>query len=241
MRAAPVIALIALAACSRPAAVNAPANATAPPVNAAAAATPAAPNPKLAQIFTPDILGANVAYLETITGPAFSTAGHDRTYKVGGCEVIVGVAGAKIADIGIVNYGPACSFPIAQYFAGGYDRPVPRTPSFGDIQSGLGGDYSADCLALCGNAADPVVTLTYHGSHADNFNDLVAQVSVNTDPIASAWQDWSDKVAPRVGETKLETGTDGISDTMQSVAAKDFQDIRPTTIRVGSDLPGSRE
>ncbi len=38
-----------------------------------------APSAKLAQIFTADILGsANVAHLETITGPAFRTDGADR-------------------------------------------------------------------------------------------------------------------------------------------------------------------
>jgi len=241
MRAWLAIALIALAACSRPAAVNAPGSDAAAPVNSAAGAVAAPPGmlePKLARIFTPDILGANVAYLETITGPAFKTQGAERTYKVGACEVIVGADKGKIANIGIEGVSAACNFNVAQYFAEGYDQPVPRLPTFGDIQTGLGGDYSADCLRLCGNAADPVVTLTYQGSHADNFNNLVAQVSVNTDPIASAWQDWSDKLAPRVGETRLETGTAGLSDTQQAVAARDFEDIKPTTIRVGSELPG---
>src|SRR6202030_3702559 len=96
---------------------------------AAAAAAPA-PNAKLAQIFTPDVLGSNVAFLETITGPAFRTDGAELTYKVGGCTVIVGATAGKIDNIGIDGYGPACSFPIAQYFAGGYDHPVPQLPTF---------------------------------------------------------------------------------------------------------------
>lgn len=240
MRAAVALGLLGLAACSRPAATaNAPEPANAAQV-APSAAAPAAPEPKLAKIFTPDILGANVAYLETITGPAFSTEGADRTYKVGACQVIVGAKAGKIANIGLVGVSPVCDFPIAQYFARS-DHLVPDLPTFGDIKTGLGGDYSVDCLALCSNAADPVVTLTYQGSHADNFNDLLAQVSVSDDQVLAAWQDWSDKLVPKYGQPKLEKGTRGLPDTTQDVAAHDFAAIRPTTIRVGSDLPGQGE
>ena len=179
------------AGCNTPPANNA-VNAAAP-TNAAAAAP--APSPKLAQIFTADVLGSNVAFLETITGPAFRTDGSERTYKVGGCTVIVGATAGKIDNIGIDGYGPACSFPIAQYFAGGYDYAVPRVPTFGDIKKGLGGAYGATCLHLCGNAADPLVMLTYRGSHADNFNDLYATVTINQDgPAMNAFTDWGDKL-----------------------------------------------
>ena len=184
MRRTWLLALVALAACSRGGPTNAPApaNATNAAANSAAAAPPAGPpSARLAQVFTPDMLGANVAYLETITGPAFKTEGATRIYKLDGCTVIVGAAKSRIENLGIQGYGGRCSFPIAQYFAGGYDHPVPNLPTFADIQAGLGGDYGADCLTLCGNAADPVVSLTYHGSHADNFNDLVAEVSIGDD------------------------------------------------------------
>jgi hypothetical protein len=176
-----VAAALALVACHRQPAANnaaAPANALPAAANAAAAA-PTATSARLPKIFTPDVLGSNVAFLETITGPAFRTDGAERTYKVDGCTVIVGATGGKIDNIGIDGYGGACSFPIAQYFAGGYDHPVPQQPTFGDIQTGLGGNYIATCLRLCGNGADPLVILSYQGSHADNFNDLYAAVSIN--------------------------------------------------------------
>ena len=111
--------------------------------------------------------------------------------------MIVGATGGKIDNIGIDGYGGACSFPIAQYFAGGYDHPVPQLPTFGDIQTGLGGNYIATCLRLCGNAADPLVILSYQGSHADNFNDLYAAVSINKDgPALDAYNDWGNQMTP---------------------------------------------
>lgn len=230
------LALLALAACARPAgqtnvpAANAASNAAAPPSGQ--------PDPKLAQIFTPDIIGANVTYLETITGPAFSSEGPDRTYKVDGCEVIVGATKGKIDNIGIGNYSPVCSFPIAQYFAGGYTPPVPNLPTFGDIQKSMGGDYSVDCLRLCGNAAPPMVTLLYQGSHADNFNNLLAEIPITEEPALTAYADWGDRLAAKYGDDYVSSGKYRQGDMLSDVAAKDFAPIRPASIRVGMNLPG---
>jgi hypothetical protein len=232
--------LVSLVACNRQAAtkVAAPANATLAAFSAAPAA-PAAPSPKLAQIFTPDVIGSNVAFLETITGPAFRTDGPQLTYKVGGCTVIVGQTAGKIDNIGIDGYGPACSFPIAQYFAGGYEHPVPQLPTFGDISKGFGGAFAADCLKLCGNAADPVVSLNYQGSHADNFNNLYAAISIADDASVGAYQAWANQLGARYSDDALEQGTTTINgDTSQNFAAQAFANLRPTVIRVGSNLPG---
>jgi hypothetical protein len=237
-----LLALVALAACSKGGPTNAPApsNATNTAANSAAAAPPTGPpSARLAQVFTPDMLGANVAYLETITGPAFKSEGATRIYKLDGCTIIVGAAGPRIANLGIQGYGGRCSFGVAQYFAGGYDHPVPNLPTFADIREGLGGDYGADCLTLCGNAADPEVTLTYHGSHADNFNDLVAQISIGDDATLAPYGDWGDKLIARYGQDAVVSGAYKSRDTLQDVAAKDFGPLRPDTIRVGEGLPGA--
>ncbi len=239
MRSFWVLALVGLAACAKGGAPanNAAVNA-ASPTNAAAAA-PAAPA-KLAKIFTPDVLGSNVAFLETITGPAFRTDGSDRTYKVDGCTVIVGATNGKIDNIGIDGYGGACSFPIAQYFAGGYEHPVPNLPTFGDIKAGLGGAYVPTCLRLCGNGSDPVVSLSYQGSHADNFNDLYAAVSIGKDDAAlAAYDDWGNQMTKKFGVDYVVNGGYSGGDSMQDVAAKDFAKVAPTTIRVGQDLPSA--
>ena len=198
------------------------------------AAASVAPSAKLGQIFTADMLGANVDYLETITGPAFRSDGDTRTYKVDGCTVIVGESKGKIDNLGIDGYGGRCSFDIAQYFAGGYDHPLPSQPTFGDIKTGLGGSYAADCYRLCGNAADPVVTLSYEGSHADNFNDLVAQVPVVSDPVVNAYTNWGNALVAKYGEDPV--ARNAIPDTLDAVAAKAFAPLRPTSIRVGQNL-----
>jgi hypothetical protein len=233
-----LVALVALAACSKgPAPASNAAVIASAPTNAAAA-PPAAASPKLAQIFTPDVIGSNVAFLETITGPAFRTDGSDRTYKVDGCEIIVGAAKGKIDNIGIVGYSQRCSFPIAQYFAGGYQYPVPNNPTFGDIKRGLGGGYGADCLISCGNAADPVVYLSYQGSHADNFNNLEASLSIADEPGLTAYTDWGQKLVAKYGEDYVIAAKFNSGDNLDDVASHDFAQVRPGTIRVGQNLAG---
>jgi hypothetical protein len=208
------------------------------PVNTVVAASSKgasdAPSAKLAQVFTADMLGANLAYLETITGPAFKTDGDNRTYKVDGCTVIVGSSKGKVDNLGIDGYGGRCSFDIAQYFAGGYDHPVPPQPTFGDVKIGLGGAYAADCYRLCGNAAAPVVSLSYEGSHADNFNDLIASVPVVADPVLNAYTAWGDALVGKYGEDAVDRNA--VPDTLDAFAAKAFAPLRPTTIRVGQNL-----
>ncbi len=244
MRTAWILAIVALGACSRQGAQNAanvaalPTNA--PPVNAIAAAdNAAARSAQLAKIFTPDILGANVAYLETLTGPAFSTDGPERTYKVDGCKLVVGVEKGKIANIGVDGVSAHCSFPIMQYFAEGYDHPAPPLPTFGDIKNVFGGHFSADCLMLCGNAAAPVVTLTYSGSHADNFNDLYAAIPITDGPPLDAYMDWGARLSAKYGKDYVVNGQYAAGDSLQDVAAKDFAAVRPQIIRVGQDLPSA--
>jgi hypothetical protein len=246
MRLTRLLALVALAACSRGGAQNsantAAVRTNSPPVNTLAIdASDAAHGTTLAKIFTPDILGANVAYLEAnVTGPAFSTSGADRIYKVDGCKVIVGAVNGRIVNVGIEGMSGRCSFPIAQYFASGYDHPVPPYPTFGDIKQGFGGSFDADCLALCGNAADPVVSLSYQGSHADNFDNLYAAISIGEDPALDAYMDWSGKLGAKYGQSYLVDGKYRTGDSMDGVAARDFANIHPDTVRVGQELPGGR-
>src|ERR1700761_580103 len=212
-----------------------------PPVSTTAHAP--ATDDKLAKIFTPDALGENVAYLEAITGPAFTTTkGAPGTsdifniYKVEGCRVIVGVSSGKVNNLGMEDFGPKCHFNIGQYFHQEVDgngrNPhdvVPVLPAFGDLSAQLGGSYIADCLSLCGNAADPVVTLQFSGSHADGFNQLLASVALVDDASIHASEVWARKLDEKYGNN-YSSNLDRSKDNLTYVAADAFKRIKPTTI-----------
>jgi hypothetical protein len=83
------------------------------------------------------------------------------------------------------------------------------------------------------------VSLNYQGSHADNYNNLYAAISVSDDPSLNAYQAWSNALGARYSDDVLEQGTTTMGgDTAQDVAAQAFGGLRPTVIRVGSNLPG---
>jgi hypothetical protein len=206
-------------------------------------------NDKLAKIFTSDALGENVQYLESITGPAFSTMqgspGTSSTvniYKVDGCLVVVGVSDQKIDNLGIENFGPKCSFDIGQYFHQDMDNNgqsahevVSAFPTFGELSSELGGVFFADCLSMCGNAADPIVYLQFSGSHADNYNQLLASIALIDDASIDASEVWAKKLDEKYGEAysgSLDHGKDNLND----VAVAAFKALKPTTIQVGNKL-----
>ena len=107
-------------------------------------------------------------------------------------------------------------------------------PTFGDIKVGLGGDYAADCYRLCGNAANPVITLSYEGSHADNFNELVASTPAVDDAVLKAYGTWGDALVAKYGEDAVDNNR--IPDNLGDVAARVFAPLTPTTVRVGQHL-----
>lgn len=72
-------------------------------VSAIAAPRPAKPTPggRLARIFVPDMLTADLPYLEHITGPAWRTMGDEKVYTVDGCEVTATVDRGRVHTLGL--------------------------------------------------------------------------------------------------------------------------------------------
>jgi hypothetical protein len=124
---------------------------------------------KLAQVFDPEMIDADIPYFERVTGPARNTYGDTKIYKVDGCEITAIVAGGSIRSLRI-DLSPQCTFSLNKFlpnFAGKF--PSPHTLTFGKFDSVTGGNgqFYADCLTRCGNAADPVIYEHWYGSRAD--------------------------------------------------------------------------
>ena len=206
---------------------------------AAPATASASPQSKLARIFIGDMLDANVAYLETITGPAFKEEGDHSIYLVDGCRVLVGKAAGKIENLGMEGLSAKCHFDLSPFMSSSDGHPFPKgLVTFGDIEGQWTGLYGADCLSGCGNAADPVIYLRAGGSHADNYNEVVASVPMATDAVIDAADRWKAAIADKHGEDTLAYGTRCLKpgDTESEVAAKAFGAMHPETIRVGHDV-----
>jgi hypothetical protein len=112
---------------------------------------------RLARVFVPDMLTADLPYLEHITGPAWRTSGNSKVYKVDGCEVSATVDNGSVHTLGLV-LGPKCTFDLSKFIAGKFPRL--HTMTFGQFEALTDGGRSwfmAPCLSNCGNLADPMV------------------------------------------------------------------------------------
>ena len=220
--------------------------AASPSASAAASATSPAPKQesKLDKIFSADAIGENVTYLEGLTGPDFSTSDlggsggrseKENTYKVDGCKIVVGVTGGRVDNIGIDNYSKKCSFDIGKFFSlsGDHER-ASRMSDLTELSQRLGGSFFPSCLALCGNAVEPSVYVLYDGTHADNFNQLMASADIiSGDPHDV----WSKELAKKYGEDYL-AQPDPAKDNLSDLAAKLYNGVHPTSVRVGFKLFG---
>lgn len=159
----------------------------------------------LDQVFVPDTLDAQVAYVEHQIGPAWQVNGAARVYKVGPCRLTLtvdqGVVIALETDVNAQcnpNLAPFLSTPKTW-------RPAGQT--FGDVAQVLGdGDYSADCLSDCGNAADPNLFMRLEGFRANGFIDLVFTSPQTSDAAIQAAQAWASGWAKRHGEDSVIQG-----------------------------------
>src|SRR5690606_14136617 len=111
------------------------------------------------------MMGVQVAYLESKLGPARTVQDKERTYEIGDCTVRVSADGGEVVGYA-VPMTPACSTQalVALKY---YDLPQKIDLTMGEFAAARGNvDFKADCLTLCGNAADPWVHLESLGPRA---------------------------------------------------------------------------
>ncbi|WP_018121875.1 hypothetical protein [Wohlfahrtiimonas chitiniclastica] len=142
----------------------------------AAVAPAVAAGSKIADVFSYDMIGVDIAYLENLIGPARKTDQHTqtKTYLVDHCPLDVQTRDGAVDTLS-VTIGGKCQFVLNDILPS-YEKIPTR-----DVVFGLSGPvtYYADCFGInCGNAYDPSVYELYEGSHAENWRELLLS-SVN--------------------------------------------------------------
>lgn len=147
---------------------------------------------KIEQVFSYDMIGADLPYLESFIGIAKRTDTHFKTkhYLVDGCELAVGYEGNSITTMA-VSTGGKCNFTID-------DIPMGSPINTSQVVFGMTGpvDYYADCLYLCGNAYEPMVYEHYQGPHVEEFREILLGSFV---PYEATSQ-WVDAMIAKEGE-----------------------------------------
>ncbi|WP_415289275.1 hypothetical protein RSD66_05355 [Brevundimonas sp. S1H14] len=217
-------ALAGLAACGQ--ADKAPAKAEGPaetPAPAAASAASGAPT-------IDQMMGVQVAYLESKLGPARTVQDKQRTYEIGDCTVRVSADGGEVVGYA-VPMTPVCSTQALAALKD-YDLPQKIDLTMGEFAAARGNvDFKADCLTLCGNAADPWVHLESAGPRATP--GIRASAVMVSDATIDASFRIRDAIKAAKGEDYVIDTTFNCSADFDQLAIRELKTVRIDEIEVG--------
>jgi hypothetical protein len=193
---------------------------------------------KLASIFQSEMLGAQLRYLETITGPAMHIdrgAGgvQIRDYRVEGCKLRAWVKGGKALGYSL-DLAPDCSFELANFLGNNY--PSTKGLTIGRFAAGAFGPalrVQSSCIDLCPNAADATVDFTFEGPHAVDFVDIVLTVVLADDASVAAAQRWAQTMRATENSQYVLAARFNCDTKYDAAAVKEFADIPVNRIAVG--------
>lgn len=176
------------------------------------------------------MMGVQVAYLESKLGPAKTISGQTRTYEIGACTVEVRTDGSEIAGY-VVPMTPACS---AQALAAlkTYDLPEKIDLTMGEFaQARQNVEFKADCLSLCGNAADPSVYLESAGPRVSP--GIRAEAVMVTDATIDASTRIENAIKAAKGEDYVIDTRFNCSSEFNTLAVQELKSVRIDQIEVG--------
>ena len=198
---------------------------------------------KLARIFEPEMISADLAYFEQLTGPARNTYANTKTYKVEGCEVTATITDGSVRALRL-NLSQKCTFNFNAFLPNFHGKlPAPHAMTFGqfDAVNGGTGRFMADCLTMCGNAADPIVYEHWHGSRADRELEVMLEVVQADTPALNAAEKWQAAMAKAEGEDWVIDRKFNCSRTKYNqIAHQAFRDVRISAITIGYNIDTQR-
>lgn len=226
-----------LAACGKQA--DKPADATAPQTEATAAA-PVAAQRVVDQLMNSETIGMNLAYVEKLAGPAMRSELHRHLFKVDGCELTLRTDDAdKVVQAVEVAITPSCKVslePVLGSFAGTPPKQLHEL-TMGQFEQMLGGSYYADCLTMCGNAADPEVQLIAEGPRALQFMEFALSVQLVGDASLAAADKWRDGMSKAESEDYvLDTRFNCEPQRFRELVSPAFAAIQPSRFVFGNSL-----
>jgi hypothetical protein len=198
----------------------------------------AAETSKLSRIFQFEMLNAQLAYLESITGPAMHVyaigAGvQSRDYPVEGCRVTAYVKRGVVLAYSL-GLSSSCNFSLNDFL--GNDYPSTEGLTIGGFANGaFGANLRAQstCIYLCGNAADPTVDFTWEGPHAANFISVVLTVVLASDEAVSAVERWEAAMRKTENTDYIDTVKFNCAPKYDKDAVAAFGGVRVNQITIG--------
>lgn len=177
------------------------------------------------------MLGAQVAFLESRFGPARTVDRDQRTYVIGACEASVTTSGDEVVGYAVPLTRACSTHAYAALQA--YELPRKLNLTLGEfarIRDNV--RFKADCLSLCGNAADPWVYFESQGLRGQEG------IRAGTILVDGGAIDASDRIENAI---KAAHGEDYVIDTkfnctteFDAVAVRELDRVAITEIAVGA-------
>ncbi|MDA3046193.1 hypothetical protein OFO10_03395 [Campylobacter sp. VBCF_06 NA8] len=191
----------------------------------------------LAKIFTRDIIGSTVAYLEQFTGIPKQVSDYNnksrREYHIENCIITVYSDQNNIRSLEL-EVSDECTFDISKmiYFDSKYYAHQLTYDKIYDVLGEYSVKFTSDCLYGCGNAAVPLSYLEYTGPHADNW--IEARFSTNSEFDGSSC--WANYMEEREGVDYLINYEFSKDKKYDKIAYECFKGNKIDTIRIGYDI-----
>lgn len=190
----------------------------------------------VAQVFNGEMLGTNLRYFESIAGIARTSSGDVHSYRVQGCEISANAAGGTVSELRL-QLSPSCKADLSS-FIGTFAPPANKPLTFGAMSESSGGqlEFYADCLLLCGNAADPSVYALWQGPHAVNFTEVLLEAVLADDAAINASNQWSEAMEKTKGQDFVIDTRFNCERDFDEVANQSFKTVKVTAVTIGTEL-----
>lgn len=199
---------------------------------AAAASAPVATPASAAggALLIDQMMGVQIAYLESKLGPARTVQDRERTYEIGGCTVRISAESGEVVGYA-VPMTQACSTQALATLKT-YDLPQKITLTMGEFAAARGNaDFKADCLTMCGNAADPWVYLESAGPRVSP-GIRASAVMVSDATIDASFRIRDAIKAARGEDYVIDTGFN-CSSEFDQMAVRELEKVRIDEVEVG--------
>ena len=184
-------------------------------------------------IFVPDMIHAQVAYLEHLTGPAWRVDQNVRQYKVAGCVVTVIEKHEVIQSLGL-ELNERCTFDLNPFLQS--HLPSANRLTFGAFDQEEDGRFYADCLSMCGNSTDPIVYEHFLGPHAMDFIEVNLKVALVDDQAIAASNVWEKALESSKGLGFIYSGKFNCTAAFDGLVHRAFAKVKVTAITIGYGL-----
>jgi|LauGreSuBDMM15SN_2_FD.fasta_scaffold14421_2 uncharacterized protein YgiM (DUF1202 family) len=145
------------------------------------------------------VIGVNPAYLEQKLGVPREKSKGSSVFEVGGCTI-----NYRYDDNGVTGFYLDITRSCQPTIRG---RKVSPNTTFGSLLAmEKWGKYLASCLYSCGNAADPVIDLSYPGSRSTGFISI--SYSTDYDQSSVAMGVWEQSLRRSLGLGEFDTPED---------------------------------